>query len=318
MNLLLWALGAFVFLGLVSTLASFKLLDYLQKMARGRLSKHEGTWIEISDAKIHYHLEGSGPVLVLLHGLGASLFIWRLISSRLAANFTVVLIDLPGFGFSSKDSKLDYGLDSQTRRIVETLDALKIDEATLVGSSMGGALALWLARENPKRFRNVIAIAPATSPSLVPRFILPFQTAIQTAAPLIKTAAPLFHKTFNSHTMKLVASRVLYNKSLLTEETVSAYLRPYLEDPESMHTFWRSVDLIRDRRLPSELNGVSSRVLILWGEHDKLVPRRCMTELIDILPNKEFRTHKECGHHPMEDQPDWVIAECERFLRVKI
>ncbi len=314
MNLLWWALGAFVFFGLMSTFASFKALDYLQKVARARLPKQEGSWVEVSDSKIHYHSEGSGPVLVLLHGLGASLFIWRLVSSRLAENFTVVTIDLPGFGLSSKNSKLDYGLDAQTRRIIETLDALKIDEATLVGSSMGGALALWLARENPKRFRNVIAMAPATSPSLVPRFILPFESF----APFLKPAAPLVHKTFNAHTMKLLASRVLYNQSLLTEENIAAYLRPFLEDPESMHTFWRSVDLIRDRRLPSELNVVSSRVLILWGEHDKLVPRRCMTELIDILPNKEFRTHKECGHHPMEDQPDWVIAECERFLRVKI
>lgn len=314
MNLLWWAFGAVVFLGLTSTFASFKILDYLQKVARGRFAKHEGTWVDVSDAKIHYNIEGKGPVLVLIHGLGASLFIWRLVSSRLAENFTVVTIDLPGFGFSSKDSSLDYGLDAQTRRMIEALDALKIDEATLVGSSMGGALALWLARENPKRFRNVIAMAPATSPSLVPRFILPFETL----APIFRPAAPLVHKTFNSHTMKLLASRVLYNQSLLTDDAIAAYLRPFLEDPQSMHTFWRAVDLIRDRRLPSELKVVSSRVLILWGEHDKLVPRSCMTELLDILPNKEFRTHKECGHHPMEDQPDWVIAECERFLRVKI
>ncbi len=313
MTLFLWAIGAIVILGLISTFVSFKALDYLQKVARAKLPKHEGSWIEISDSKIHYQIEGKGPVLVLLHGLGASLYIWRLVSSRLAENFTVVTLDLPGFGLSSKDSKLDYGLDAQTRRIIETLDLLKVEEATLVGSSMGGALALWLARENPKRFRNVIVMAPATSPALVPRFILPFETL----APIFKPAAPFFHKTFNAHTMKLMASRVLYNQSLLTDETIAAYLRPFLEEPESMHTFWRAVDLIRDRRLPSELKVVSSRVLILWGEHDKLVPRRCMTELIDILPNKEFRTHKECGHHPMEDQPDWVIAECERFLRVK-
>lgn len=313
MNLLWWALGAMVLMGLISTFASFKILDYLQSAARAALPKSEGSWIEVSDSKIHYQIEGNGPVLVLLHGLGASLFIWRLVSSRLAENFTVITIDLPGFGLSSKDSKLDYGLDAQTRRIIEALDSLQIEEATLVGSSMGGALALWLARENPKRFRNVIAMAPATSPSLVPRFILPFEKF----APIFMPAAPLVHKTFNAHTMKLLASRVLYNHSLLTEENIAAYLRPYLEDPESMHTFWRSVDLIRDRRLPSELKVVSSRVLILWGEHDKLVPRRCMTELIDILPNKEFRTHKECGHHPMEDQPDWVIGEVERFLRVK-
>lgn len=313
MNLLLWALGAFVFLGLMSTFASFKLLDYLQKAARKRLPKREGSWVEISDSKIHYRIEGSGPVLVLLHGLGASLYIWRLVSARLAESFTVVTLDLPGFGLSSKNSQLDYGLDAQTKRIIEALDALKIQEATLVGSSMGGALALWLARENPKRFRNVVAMAPATSPSLVPRFILPFEMF----APISRIATPFVHKTFNTHTMRVLASRVLYNKSLLTEENVNEYLRPFLEDPQSIHTFWRAVELIRDRRLPGELKVLSSRVLVLWGEHDKLVPRRCMNELIDILPNKEFRTHKECGHHPMEDQPDWVIGEVERFLRVK-
>jgi pimeloyl-ACP methyl ester carboxylesterase len=295
---------------IIFTTVGIAVFNYLHNVSKRRLPKDANSWVEISDSKIHYRIDGKGPALVLIHGLGASLFIWRLVSDRLAQNFTVVTLDLPGFGLSSKDSSLDYGLDSQTRRIVEVLDALKIEEATLVGSSMGGALALWLARENPKRFKNVVALAPATSPSLVPRFVLPFNNAL-------KNIAPLVLRTMNTHTMKLMASLVLYNRSLLTEETINAYLRPYLEDKESINTFWRAIELVRDRRLPNEFDKVTSRVLVLWGERDRVVPRRCISELINILPYAEFRTHKECGHHPMEDQPDWVLGECERFLRVK-
>lgn len=300
--------AAFMIMGLIGSGATYAILEYLQRLAKKSLPTLTNQFVEISDAKIHYTVDGSkdNPALVFIHGLGASLYIWRFIIAKLSENFRVITIDLPGFGLSSKDSKLDYGLDSQARRVVEALNQLQIEEATLVGSSMGGALALWIAHENPKRFRNVVAMAPATSPSLVPRFLLP-----------LKHAAPLFYKTLNSHTMKIIASIVLHNRSVITEEAVGAYLRPYLESEESIHTFWRAIELIRDRRLPGEFKTLSSRVLVLWGEKDRLVPRRCMNELIDILPNKEFRTHENSGHHPMEDQPDWVIDQVERFLNVK-
>lgn len=308
------ALAGLILIGAISALFTTFLLEYLQRLSKKKLPTLTNQFVEISDSKIHYSIEGAGPTLVLIHGLGASLYIWRLIAKRLAENFRVITIDLPGFGLSSKNPALDYGLDHQTRRLIETLDKLQIDEATLVGSSMGGALSLWVARENPKRFRNVVVMAPAVSSSLVPRLITPLQRAAPIVAPIL---APLFYKTLNTHTMKLIASLVLHNRSILDEETVNAYLRPYLESEESIHTFWRAIELIRDRRLPSELKSLSSRVLVLWGERDRLVPRRVMAELVSVLPHAEFHTHKECGHHPMEDQPDWTIDEIRNFLRVK-
>ncbi|MEZ4873623.1 MAG: alpha/beta fold hydrolase [Bdellovibrionales bacterium] len=80
-----------------------------------------------------------------MHGLGASVYIWRFIFKPLAKYFRVTALDLPGFGRSSKPIA-DYGLDAQSDRLLTALDRLDIKTAHFVGSSMGGALSLWLAK----------------------------------------------------------------------------------------------------------------------------------------------------------------------------
>src|SRR5581483_1812610 len=109
-----------------------------------------------------------GTPILLIHGLGASLHCWHTLAPLLAEKFKVVALDLPGFGGSSKLAGQQYGLDEQAERIERFLDHINIRECYLIGNSMGGNLALWLAHRNPTRFPSVVAIAPAAHPKLVP------------------------------------------------------------------------------------------------------------------------------------------------------
>src|ERR1035437_1424161 len=91
--------------------------------------------ILIKDFTIHYSVQGQGPPVLLIHGLGASLHCWTELAPLLAAKHKVIALDLPGFGNSSKLTNHKYGLDEQADRIAAFLDALQIDECFLVGHS---------------------------------------------------------------------------------------------------------------------------------------------------------------------------------------
>ena len=123
--------------------------------------------INIPDFEINYVDEGSGPTLLLLHGIGASLYIWRFLYKPLSQNYRVIALDLPGFGKSSKIVNQDYGLEAQCERVLLFLKKLNVSNTYIVGSSMGGAISLWLSLKHPNVFKKNMVISPATNKKLL-------------------------------------------------------------------------------------------------------------------------------------------------------
>ena len=263
----------------------------------------ESKWIEANGVKLHYIQAGEGPDVVLLHGIGASLFIWRLLFPLLQKRHRVTAIDIPGFGRSGKDVGRDYGLDAQTDVLIAALQAIGIEKADLVGSSMGGAISLWMAKRRPDSFEKVAVLAPATDATLVNPFV-------HKLAPI----APMFRMTMNRSTMRRILKQVIMRQELITEAVVDRYLEPFLDGGASLRTFVSATSLLADKRLPSQLSEVRSKVLVLYGEQDRSVPRKSIDRLMTILPSAMLATHAEAGHHIMEDEPVWVEKQLETFF----
>lgn len=263
----------------------------------------EPKFVEFEGERVHYIQTGRGPDLVLLHGIGASLFIWRFIIKRLAQHYRVTALDIPGFGRSSKNPSADYGLDAQRRRLTLFLETLKIHRSYLIGSSMGGAIALWMAHEEPQRYPKVAALAPATSPELIPKGLSK-----------IAVYAPLPQKLLNRKTMKLILGYVVAKRELITPETIDAYLEPYLDEGTSVRTFLGALQLLGDRRMPNCFRGSRSEVLIIQGEKDRLVTLRSIYRLTKVLHSAELVISPSGGHHIMEDEPEWTADELLRFF----
>ena len=262
----------------------------------------DSKFVDVNGARIHYIQAGEGPDVVLLHGIGASVFIWRFVFPLLQVRYRVTAIDLPGFGKSCKEAKRDYGLDAQTEMIAQTLTTLNINEPLIVGSSMGGAISLWLAKLYPERFKKIAALSPATDRSLVP-------SAVQHFA----TAAPLLRRALNKRTMRAILGRVLTRRDLITEKVVDAYLEPFLDKGDGVRAFWSATSLLSDRRLPSGLKDLAAKILIIYGERDMMVPRRSIDRLLKLIPNARLLTHSEGGHHIMEDEPQWIADALETY-----
>lgn len=264
----------------------------------------ESKFVEIASAKIHYVQAGCGNDLVLLHGIGASVFVWRFLFPLLQGRYRVTAIDLPGFGQSSKEASRDYGLDAQSRIVSDVLTAIGIERAVLVGSSMGGAISLWMSKLFPDRFEKVITLAPATDSRRLPTQLRHFAVL-----------SPILRRALNRRLIKRLVGRVVTRQGLVTDAVVDAYMKPFFSDQGvGVRSFWAAMALLSDRRLPAGLKGLKAKTLVIYGARDLLVTRRGINRLMRVLPGAKLVIHEEGGHHIMEDEPAWTAKQIEAFL----
>lgn len=294
---------------LIVFLASFALgLIYRAFKERRRLGQPlqlaKSKRLMIAGVQTHYIQEGRGNDILLVHGIGASKFCWRLIFGKLTKKFRVTAIDLPGFGDSEKNPDLDYGLDAQTERLAEFVEKLHLNPVYIVGCSMGGALALWLARNHPQLVEKICVIAPAADHRIVW-----FNTS--RALGLVK----FFGKSLTSrYLIETAYRRVVEKRENLAKAVIDEYFRPYENDKNAPITFWKAQETLRDKRLPSRLKDLKTPTLVLYGDKDKQVKRRNIDRLLQVVSHAGLAIHPTGGHHLMEDEPDFVIEKIEGFF----
>jgi pimeloyl-ACP methyl ester carboxylesterase len=257
---------------------------------------------------IYFTQQGAGEHVVLLHGIGASSYVWRFLTPKLAENYLVTAIDLLGFGSSDKPDTFKYDLDSQCDVIFELLKQLGIQpgkcKCTLIGSSMGGTIALRLAQMYPKMFNKIIVLSPAADPKIT-FFDL---NRISFLSPVVK---PLVTERF----VKQIMKRVYSEKTLITDENIKMYAEPYSSHKGAVDSFVKSFSLLRDPRVYEQLEGIEDPVLILWGQKDRIIPFKFAKKIQSKIPNSLLEIHKTAGHHLQEDDPEWVLSKIIPFLR---
>jgi pimeloyl-ACP methyl ester carboxylesterase len=260
--------------------------------------------IQLTDCNLHYYQKGSGPDLLLIHGIGASSYVWRKVYQRFSEEFRVTAIDIPGFGRSDfidvKSTKID--LDTQSKRLLEFLTKLNIDQTNILASSMGGALAMWMAKIDPDRIDRIVAISPAINHKvalIAPQYL---KWLFQNVRPWMVTPAIV------NHFVKLVRAT-----PSSTEESMQYYLPYHIQD-HHLNTFFQSLSTIADRRLPQDLKSIDTPIRVLYGRKDSILPYRFYERAMGHLPKIDWINHETGGHHLMEDDPNWVIEKTREFL----
>ncbi|MEO0337409.1 MAG: alpha/beta hydrolase, partial [Pseudomonadota bacterium] len=217
--------------------------------------------ITIDDFEIFYQDVGTGPALLFLHGIGASTFTWRHQLSEFSKTHRLVIPDLPGFGRSSKLTNKKYDLESQRDRMLEFIDKLKLQEVVVVGSSMGGLIAISIAQARPRMVKKLVLLAPATEPSLVPKGLYQASWTVHLIQPAI-----------TKRTIEMIMRSVNANPEAINEKTIAKYYEPY-QDKRAMQTFVKATQTIRFKKTKALLKSVETPTLILYGAKDKRVPR---------------------------------------------
>jgi pimeloyl-ACP methyl ester carboxylesterase len=181
--LIAWIVGAVVILvGLV--LAGLVLFTAWTAQQVEKKVPPRGRFIDVDGARIHYLDEGTGPALLLVHGLGGQMhnFTHSLLG-RLRDDFRIVILDRPGSGYSTRPAKASTTIGAQARIISRFCQELKLGRSLVVGHSLGGAIALALALNYPEQVAGLALLAPLThQPERVPP---PFD-GIAIASPLLR------------------------------------------------------------------------------------------------------------------------------------
>lgn len=292
--------------GLLLFVVARILIRYFQPSLSSPQWKGKSQFAQVMGMNLHYVIEGKGSPILLLHGIGAQIFSWRHLIPLLSKHFRVIALDLPGFGDSSKDPNLSYGLDEQCDRIEAFVSSLGINKVRLIGSSMGGTLALHLACRRPDRFFEVICISPATSQMVLPAKISGLKWA---ASGLQYLVTPTF--------VGQVLRSVVEKKELRETQNIRQYLAPYYRQPDAIRTFLLASRFLADPRIEKNPGQVKVPILYLWGVKDRIIPLRWLRQLQNRWGQQRIRVvlHPEGGHHLMEDDPEWVFNECLNFFR---
>ena len=111
-----------------------------------KLLPARGRFIDVDGERIHYLDEGSGPPLVLIHGLAGQIRVFtHSLLDHLKSNHRVIILDRPGCGYSNRSPKASAAVSAQARTIARFIEALELERPLVVGHSLGGAIALALA-----------------------------------------------------------------------------------------------------------------------------------------------------------------------------
>ena len=285
-------------------------------IARGEASPHPpGQWApragvepryqDVSGLRVHYVRKGRGPALILLHGLGSSIYTWADVIPALAQDHDVVAADLPGFGGSDVPDELASSVYPAT--VLGLLDRLGISRATLVGNSLGGAVAVVLAARHPERVRRLVLLDSAgynLEPSKRPMIL-----RLVGSAPV---AAALDALPIRRWLVTRALRQVFYDPARVTPEKVEEYLAP-LARPGATDAV-RS--LINDRSgfgLPALVSEVRVPTLIVWGRNDRWVPLADADRFAAAIPGSRKVVLEECGHVPQEERPAEIVHLLEEF-----
>jgi len=257
-------------------------------------------FIVVAGTRLRYVEVGSGPSVVLIHGFGASIYNWhRTIEPLAAAGFHVVAFDNRGFGFSDKPAH-GYSNADYARLVLALIDSLHLPDAVLVGHSMGGAIAAETALRGPSRVRGLVLVDAA---GLGTRGAFGVRA---TRGPGIGPVAAslrsrwvteqVLRSTF-ADPSKVTAADVDQNYAAVAEPDFGRALRGVLRE-------------FRFDALRGRLAAIRVPCLVVWGDHDRLIPERFGRELARDLLRSAFIEVPKAGH----DVPEEAPADFNRIL----
>jgi pimeloyl-ACP methyl ester carboxylesterase len=262
----------------------------------------EECWMEIEGARMRYLRAGSGPALILLHGLLGYSFSWRFTMPAVAPYATVYAPDMLGSGFSDRAFALDYSMRACARRVVRFAEHLRLSFVDLLGTSHGGGVAMmaadeFLAAASRVKLNSLVLVAPVN----------PYSSHGKKLAPFLGTrlGTALFRLTFPRMPFLFPYShrRMYGDRSKIPPGTLEGYLAPLalpglFEHGLKIVRTWTH-DLVELETTLPKLANVPT--LLLWGSDDPAVYASSARRLAQFFLNPETLIFPGVGHLPYEE-----------------
>lgn len=259
-------------------------------------------FISVDSARVHYQEfgESTAPLIILIHGYTASVYVWKTTAPLLAAaGFRVIAIDLLGFGYSEKPSGFDYTIESQARMISRFMDRLSIGRAIVVGSSYGGAVAATIALDYPGRVEKLVLVDAVINDDAKNHPVL--RLASIPALGEVITPFLADSKTFLKFRMQNTLARA--NHHLINEERIVNVIRP-MNAADAHHAVLATARNWHAKRIEKDAHLIDHQTLIIWGEQDTVIPIVNGYKLYNSVLQSRLIVMKDCGHVPQEEKSD--------------
>jgi abhydrolase domain-containing protein 6 len=245
--------------------------------------------------EISYFENGSGPDLVLLHGMFGDYLDWEPVLGLLARRFHVVAPDLPGFGKSGKPD-VAYDAEFFVKRLDGFFATLGLKEMILVGNSFGGQVAMLYALRHPEKVSQLVLVdsggfreVPEAERAMA-RMILSRENLLAMPPAMIPL---IFSKVF----VKESAEKERY----MAKQTAKLKTADY---PEYVRAVVGSIDLSMATNLLEELPKITCPVMLISGKEDSVVPPEQAQEASQRLPQATLEIMEACGHMPQLEEPE--------------
>ena len=263
-----------------------------------------------------FRIAGSGPVILLIHGIGDNSTTWTTVQAKLAQRFTVIAVDLLGHGQSDKP-RADYSIAAYANGMRDLLSVLDIERATVVGHSLGGGVAMQFAYQFPQLVERLVLVGAGgvTKDVNVALRLASLPMGSEALAllrlPLVLPALQIFGRA---------AGLVLGSTAVGRDLPDVLRILADLPEPMASSAFTRTLRAVVDWRGQSVTMldrcylTQSVPVQIIWGAEDVVVPVSHARMAHAAMPGSRLEIFEQSGHFPFHDDPDKFIEVVERFI----
>ncbi len=266
----------------------------------------------VGGLSINFVEVGKGPPILFLHGLGGSWKDWAANLTFFHTSYRAMAIDFPGFGDSDKPER-DYSIGWFTAIVDKFLQERKFEPAVIVGHSMGALVAINLAAQSPARVKNLVVVDAVGIGEKADFLSYALTKKIMGPESRFETIEGLLRGEFKS----MVEDFIQRQKPKTAKEFFGSLPKspftgkPFLPMTPSVQM---SASII-DFDLRPQLAAIRQPTLILWGAKDPVAPPQDAPLLKTRIPHASLKVLDQCGHSPMQDQPELFNQEVEKFLQ---
>jgi pimeloyl-ACP methyl ester carboxylesterase len=274
----------------------------------------EELWITLdgarNSARMRYLRAGSGPALLLVHGLLGYSFSWRFTIPTLAQQATVYAIDMLGTGFSDRPPDLDCSFKASAERLLHFMDKTGIASVDLLGTSHGGAVAMMAAALAPDRIRRLILVDPVNPWSAHGKRLTAFLSSLL-IAPLFLNLAP-HARSLDEFYLR----RMFGDPRRIPPDSLEGYRKPLRIPGSYEYALAVARSWNRDlRELESRLPRIAHLpTLLIWGSLDTAIDPASAAQLKQRLRDCQLVTFDGVGHLPYEEAPEEFNRAVAEFL----
>lgn len=274
--------------------------------------------VDAAGQPIHIVEQGrpDAPAMLFIHGWTGCWQHWVEQFGAFARDHRVVALDLPGFGGSPMPHDRAITIERYAATVVDLLDALDIERATIVGSSMGGGVSAQVALDFPDRVERLVLVSAS---GVAPRY-LGFPPALINHRANRRLLEAMFRES-------AIPTRLAYRLAS-RRRLRAAVLRWCVTDPSTLSgpicvelisgagrpAAAAAVVALASHDVSERLDGIDCRTLVLWGRKDRVVGFSCAERFAQAIPAAELVVFEDIGHLPFIEAPERFNDELRRFL----